>query len=164
MGAACRLQINSITALAGTARNKFDGENNFISMLCSGKATAVARSGALKSIHFRQLRQVAREFFPHYKNDFIYEGFLQQAAAKPGGFCLNGFFASKLAAQSLRQCSSLDQLHGAVHPCPPSALTLNPQLSTIHIQMGALHYGDNLEILKRYVSWKTSGAIKARRA
>ena len=34
---------------------------------------------------------------------------------------------------------------------PPSALTLNPHLSTINFQMGTLYYGDNLDILRRYL-------------
>jgi hypothetical protein len=34
-------------------------------------------------------------------------------------------------------------------------LTLNPHLSTINFQMGTLYYGDNLEILRRYLKDET---------
>ena len=30
-------------------------------------------------------------------------------------------------------------------------LTLNPHISTINFQMGTLYYGDNLDILRRYL-------------
>ncbi len=34
-------------------------------------------------------------------------------------------------------------------------MTLSPHLSTINFQMGALYYGDNLDILRRYLKDET---------
>jgi site-specific DNA-methyltransferase (adenine-specific) len=38
---------------------------------------------------------------------------------------------------------------------PPSALTPSPHRSTINLQMGTLYYGDNLDILRRYLKDET---------
>jgi site-specific DNA-methyltransferase (adenine-specific) len=37
------------------------------------------------------------------------------------------------------------------NPAAHCRLTLNPRLSTINFQMGTLYYGDNLDILRRYL-------------
>ena len=45
--------------------------------------------------------------------------------------------------------------YGKHLPRPHCRLTLNPHLSTINFQMGTLYYGDNLDILRRYLKDET---------
>src|ERR1039457_3770765 len=70
-----------------------------------------------------------------------------------------GFRASASApARARRTIRSIQDFGNHYENPPPSfpclqpfALTPRPQRSTINFQMGTLHYGDNLVILRRYL-------------
>jgi len=58
---------------------------------------------------------------------------------------------SALPNQSKWELELRPSASAAGPPQPHCRLTLNPQLSTINLLMGTLYYGDNLDILRRYL-------------